>query len=505
MTFVSFAYALLLPVVFLLCRLAAPRSARGQNIVLLAASYIFYGWWDWRFLGLLALVTFVTYGCALPATHRRRWTALAVTVDLGVLFVFKYLGFFAENLGWLFANFGWELDWFTVEILLPVGISFYVFQAVGYSVDVCRGEIPPERDPLTFALFVSFFPQLVAGPIERAGALLPQFHKPRGFDYAGAVEGSRRILWGLFKKVVVADGVARWVQHAFIGTAPSGMELAVGACLFSVQIYADFSGYSDIAVGSARLLGVRLTDNFLFPFFSRNGAELWRRWHVSLMEWFRQYVYIPMGGSRRGNVYVYLLVVFLLSGLWHGAAWTFVAWGLLNGLWVAFDRAVKVPVYRPAAGPAVTRADIPDCIFTFWLFTWTFIFFRADSLPQALAFVRDCASGMLQLLGGALVLGWTVRRWRRAPLWLAVAAVGVVVAAFAYRPADTFDSVLFHLPWIAAAAMFVAEWYVRGRGTFGLACVPRRGWLRATLYLALAFLVFTGAIHAGSSFIYFRF
>lgn len=511
MTFVSIAYALLLPLVFLVYWLALGRSVRAQNLWLLAAGYVFYGWWDWRFLGLLLLTTLTAWACALPRTHRRRWAALSVTVNLAVLGFFKYCGFFADNLRWLLANFGWEMDWFTVEVLLPVGISFYTLQAVGYSVDICRGDIAPERDPITFAAYISFFPQLVAGPIERAGRLLPQFRGPRRFDYAGAVEGMRRILWGLFKKVVVADGVALWVGKAFDDGYDPGLggsvSLALGAWLFLIQIYADFSGYSDIARGSAQLLGFRLTDNFLFPLFSRNAREMWRRWHRSLMEWFREYVYIPLGGSRRGNRHVHVMAVFLLSGLWHGARWTFVLWGALCGLWLVLYGLIGRKAGSSSGltdSHVATRADSFRMFAASATMAFNFIFFRADTAEAGFAFVRAALPGLLLTFaaGAACCLVW--RRWRHGAAAMGAVAGAAVVAALALRPAAAVAGLLFHLPWAAAAFMLWCEWRSR-RGDFGLSRVPRHAASRAALYLVLAFFILTGATQAEASFIYFRF
>ena len=322
---------LFLPIVFLLYWLTT-RSARSQNALLLLVSYIFYGWWDWRFLGLLSGLTLTSWACALPRTRRRMWAGVNVAVCIAALIAFKYAGFFAENLRWLFENFGWEMDWFTVEVLLPVGLSFYALQAISYSVDVAGGRLEPERNLVTMALYISFFPQLVAGPIEQATSLLPQLKAPRAFDYGQAVEGMRRIVWGFFKKVVVADGVAVWVDHVYnFYNLYDGVTVpfyfAGAAMLFAIQIYADFSGYSDIAIGSAQLLGIRLTDNFLFPFFSRNGRELWSRWHRSLYIWLRTYVYIPLGGKKKHRL-LNMAIVWALTGMWHGASWNFVLWGL---------------------------------------------------------------------------------------------------------------------------------------------------------------------------------
>ncbi len=506
MTFVSIAYLLLLPLTFVLCRVALRRTVAGQNVLLLAASYVFYGWWDWRFLGLLAGLTLTSWACALPRTRRRMWAGVNVAVCIAALIAFKYAGFFAENLRWLFENFGWEMDWFTVEVLLPVGLSFYALQAISYSVDVASGRIEPERNLVTMALYISFFPQLVAGPIEQATSLLPQLKAPRAFDYGQAVEGMRRIVWGFFKKVVVADGVAVWVDHVYNFydlydgvTVP--FYFAGAAMLFAIQIYADFSGYSDIAIGSAQLLGIRLTDNFLFPFFSRNGRELWSRWHRSLYIWLRTYVYIPLGGSRRGNRYVHVMIVFMLSGLWHGAAWTFVAWGVLCGLWVCLS--TRLHPGKTDMSPA-TAADLPACVTTTMIFATVFIFFRSASIAAAGVFAWYALPGLL-LAWAAL---WTAARVlgrSRVARIAALAAVGIAYCgALILYPSHTVVTTLRMIPLIAIPVMLWVEWCSRTT-TFGLGRISRRRGVRATIYLVIGWLVVTGAAYAGSSFIYSKF
>jgi len=506
MTFVSVAYLLLLPAVFLLYRTVAARSVRRQNLLLLAASYIFYGWWDWRFLALLAGLTLTSWACALPTAHRRLWAGVNVTVCLVAMVVFKYLGFFAENLQWLMRSFGMEPDWFTVEVLVPVGLSFYALQAISYSVDVARGTIAPERSLPVLALYISFFPQLVAGPIERARTLLPQFRAVRPFDYSGAVDGCRRILWGFFKKIVVADGLAWWVDWVFaycdVLVAPlSIVQLTVGAILFAVQIYADFSGYSDIAIGSARLLGIRLTDNFLFPFFSRDGRELWTRWHRSLYIWFREYVYIPLGGSRRGSRFLHIMAVFVLSGLWHGAAWTFVAWGVLCGLWVC--ASARVHPGRPER-TLPRRSDLPGMAVTFMLFAAFMIVFRSETISGAALYVYHALPGLAVATVLLMALGKVVSRWRRAADVMALCALGALCVAAVLWPAKALPELVFYIPLEGMALMFVMEWRSRG-GTYGLWRVPRSPVLRAALYLTLAMLTLMCISTSSEGFIYFQF
>ncbi|MCH5346341.1 MAG: MBOAT family protein [Muribaculaceae bacterium] len=338
MLFNTLEFAIFLPIVFGVYWALASRL-RLQNLWVVAASYLFYGLWNWRYLLLILLTTASSFATGRlmdcddsPKRKIALWVNIAVNV--GVLFTFKYFNFFAENFTVLLNALGMTADGVTLRLALPVGISFYTIQAIGYSIDVYFRRIEPCRSWLPFFAFISFFPQLVAGPIERAANLLPQFERRRRFDYAEAVDGCRRILWGLFKKVVVADSCAAAVDIVYSDFSNLGSTaLALGAVLFSFQIYGDFSGYSDIAIGVGRLFGIRLKDNFRLPYFSRSIREFWARWHISLTGWFRDYIYIPLGGNRcgkwrhAGNT----VGVFLLSGLWHGAAWPYVAWGALHG------------------------------------------------------------------------------------------------------------------------------------------------------------------------------
>ena len=341
MLFNSFEFLIFLPAVFLLYWFVF-KPLKWQNLFVVAASYLFYGWWDWRFLILIAITTFCSYASGLliqkyagRRTRRRIVCATNILLNLIILGIFKYLNFFGENFALLLDALGFKCDWVTLDILLPVGISFYTFQALSYTIDVYRGNIQPTRNIVAFFAFISFFPQLVAGPIERATNLLPQFLVPRKFDYAKAVDGMRQILWGLFKKMVVADNCSVAVNMIFDQyQSLDGFTLFIGGLLFTFQIYGDFSGYSDIAIGTARLFGINLMRNFNYPYFSRNIAEFWRRWHISLTTWFRDYVYFPLGGSRRGKWKTIrnTFIIFLVSGMWHGANWTFICWGAYNAL-----------------------------------------------------------------------------------------------------------------------------------------------------------------------------
>ncbi len=511
MAFNSFAYALFLLIVFLLYWTVLRRSCRVQNILLLAASYIFYGWWDWRFLSLILLTTVSTYLSARATSHRRTFATLNIAFNLLILLTFKYFNFFSTGLQSLFAGFGITLDWITLDILLPVGISFYTFQAIGYSVDVFKGETPAEHNFITFATFISFFPQLVAGPIERASRLMPQFNSSRHFDYGEAVEGMRRILWGLFKKCVVADGLAYWVDLAYGYTyaeQPDGATyyMMLGVVAFTFQVYGDFSGYCDIARGSAQLLGFRLSDNFLTPYFSRNAIEFWRRWHRTLMEWFTTYVYFPLGGSRHGNRYVNVTIVFLLSGLWHGAKITFVAWGALCALWYIASLLLGAKKYNPISDQPVSRRDWPKMAFCVYCWTLLFIVFRSDNLSIALGFYRQLALP-LAVLGIAAAGGaWLFSRInfsRSRCLILAVLGILFTVAVVAYRPAAG-AYIMGYGGFFAAAAMLIVEWHSR-HASYGLACMPRSPWLRYPIYALLYVLILTCTVSNDGAFIYFQF
>ena len=340
MLFNSFEFLLFLPVVFLLYWFIF-RNRRWQNLLIVIASYIFYGWWDWRFLFLIALTSLSSFGSGFfieKYEGRIRWKQLGCSINIilniGILGLFKYYNFFVDNLDRLFRiAFGYHLDSVTMDIILPVGISFYTFQALSYTIDVYQKKLPASHDIIDFFAYISFFPQLVAGPIERATNLLPQFQRQRRFDYAKAVDGIRQMLRGFLKKLVIADNCASvvncyWNQYHDL----PGFTIFMLGVLFTIQIYCDFSGYSDIAIGCARLFGFNLMQNFNMPYFSRSIPEFWRRWHISLTTWFRDYVYFPIGGSRCGkwkiirNVYI----VWAISGLWHGANWTFVCWGLFH-------------------------------------------------------------------------------------------------------------------------------------------------------------------------------
>lgn len=396
MLFNSIDFAFFLPTIFFLYWFVIYRNLKAQNILLLVASYFFYGWWDWRFLILIFFSSIVDYyvGIHLSKTEdilkRKTLLLISIIVNLGFLAFFKYYNFFAESFVDAFTLFGKTFDTNSLNIVLPVGISFYTFQTLSYSIDVYKKKMAPTRDIIAFFSFVSFFPQLVAGPIERATNLLPQFYKKRNFNYNFGVDGARQILWGLFKKVVIADNCATYVNTVFLNyTELSASTLILGVVFFSFQIYGDFSGYSDIAIGTARLFGFNLKQNFAFPYFSRNIAEFWRRWHISLTTWFRDYLYIPLGGNTGGKWYIIrnVFVIFLVSGFWHGANWTFIAWGLLNAIYflplmlLRSNRKYTNNIAKGKIFPSIS--DTLKIISTFFLISLTWILFRSETIPKA--------------------------------------------------------------------------------------------------------------------------
>jgi alginate O-acetyltransferase complex protein AlgI len=408
MLFNSLDFAIFLPVVFILYWFVTNRSLKLQNFLIVIASYIFYGWWDWRFLSLILFSTAVDYIVGLSMKKetikfkRRALLISSIIVNLGFLGVFKYYNFFIESFIGAYSFFGLQINANTLNIILPVGISFYTFQTLSYSIDIYRKKLEPTKDFVAFAAFVSFFPQLVAGPIERASNLLPQFYQKRKFEYANAVDGMRQILWGLFKKVVIADNCAEYANIVFNNSADyGGSTLLLGAVFFAFQIYGDFSGYSDIAIGSARLFGFNLMQNFAFPYFSRDIAEFWRRWHISLSTWFRDYLYIPLGGSKgtKGKIVFNTFVVFVVSGFWHGANWTFIAWGALNAIYflpLLLTNRNRVNMDVVANGkwfPSIHQFF--QIMSTFFLTTIAWVFFRADSIYHAINYVYELLKGLI--------------------------------------------------------------------------------------------------------------
>lgn len=403
MTFNSLAFAIFLPIVFFLYWFIF-KNLKKQNVLILIASYIFYGLWDWRFLFLILASTLVDYLVGIQIAKykddnkkRKLFLWLSVIFNIGLLGFFKYYNFFAESFVDMVGMIGYDIkSTWTLNIILPVGISFYTFQTMSYSMDIYYKRLEPTKDFLLFATYVAFFPQLVAGPIERASNLLPQLAKSRVFKYEQAAEGLKLILWGLFKKMVIADGIAPMVDDIFNNyqTYPAST-LILGVTLFSFQVYGDFSGYSDIAIGTSKLLGVELMSNFRFPNFSRNVAEYWQRWHVSLSTWFRHYVYIPLGGSRVSKLKSIrnICIIFLVSGFWHGANWTFIFWGgfhalayipvfLMNRNTIYKDSVVGESTFFPSL------TELGQILLTFGIVTFSRIFFRSNSITDSFAFIK---------------------------------------------------------------------------------------------------------------------
>ena len=444
MLFNSLEFLLFLPTVFAVYWILniwtnRPRGLQAQNLLLLIASYVFYGWWDWRFLSLIAFSTLVDFAVGIQIAKAnareipieaddsvrsrtaKRWLGVSLVVNLGLLGYFKYANFFIENWIDAWSAVGVHMDPWTLKVILPVGISFYTFQTLSYSIDIYRRKLLPTTNLIEFAAFVSFFPQLVAGPIERASALLPQIASRRNFDYQEGVSGLRLILWGMFKKVVVADTCAIYVNDVFANyTEYSGPTLMMGAVFFAFQIYGDFSGYSDIAIGTARLFGIKLMTNFKTPYFSRDIAEFWRRWHISLSTWFRDYLYIPLGGSRMGKWRAIrnTFVIFLVSGFWHGANWTFIIWGLIHAL--LFLPLLLSGRNRRNVGDIQglpTVRELGGMFTTFAAVTVAWVFFRADSVGDAFAYIGNFGSDGLARFGkkglvlpiAAILLDWVAK------------------------------------------------------------------------------------------------
>ena len=438
MLFNSLEFVVFLPLVFLGYWFIFKNNLKLQNAFVVFASYVFYGWWDWRFLGLILFSTLVDYGIGLGLNKaqeekkRKLLLGISLSVNLGLLGFFKYYNFFLDSFISAFTFFGTPFKAEHLQIVLPVGISFYTFQTLSYSIDVYRKKLEPTKDFVAFAAFVSFFPQLVAGPIERASHLLPQFYQKRTFNYAFAVDGMRQILWGLFKKVVIADNCAQFANEAFLNYQDaSASTLVLGAIFFAFQIYGDFSGYSDIAIGTSRLFGFDLMQNFNFPYFSRDMGEFWRRWHISLNTWFRDYLYIPLGGSRGSKAIVIrnTFIIFIVSGFWHGANWTFIVWGLLNALY--FLPLLLRKKNRKNIDVVAENKRFPSfkefaqMLATFGLTVLAWIFFRAENMQQALIYIKRIfsksiiehiqfssdsrATSTLMLIGVFLLIEWNGR------------------------------------------------------------------------------------------------
>lgn len=481
MLFNSIEFAIFLMTVFLSYWFIFNRNVRGRNIFIIVASYFFYGWWDWRFLLLIAFTSFISFFCGLgigkawdsqpqnkARLRARGLNTLNIVVNLTILCIFKYYNFFVSEFASRFL--GGDTSGLLVKLVLPVGISFYTFQALSYTIDVYRRKLEPTGDITAYFAYIAFFPQLVAGPIERATNLLPQFSVLQRFNYQDAVDGGRRILWGLFKKVLVADSCAPIVNRIFEDyQSLPGSTLAIGAVLFAFQIYGDFSGYSDIAIGTARLFGFNLMQNFNVPYFSRDISEFWRRWHISLNTWFRDYVYIPLGGSRVAphKVIRNTFAIFLLSGLWHGANWTFIAWGGFHAF--LFMPLILLKKNRKYIGVVAEDRRFPTwketkgIVVTFCLVVIGWVIFRADTITDAWNYL--CGMFSSSLFSRPVGFG------REHDLWVTFAFIFIMLAAewVQRRKQHPFDLSGVRSPlvrWVLYYAVIISLFFSEGVETF---------------------------------------
>lgn len=458
--FLVFA-ALFIPLYFIL-------KGRARLLLALAGSYLFYGWWDWRFLSLIALSTLVDYwvGAAVfrsqDEKRRKQLLLLSMVVNLGLLAFFKYFDFFISSFVELLQRFGLQPSLNTLGIILPVGISFYTFQSMSYTIDIYRRKLEPELDVIKFATFVAFWPQLVAGPIVRASEFLPQFGKDHPFDWNRFIRGSAQVLWGFFKKVAIADSLAPVVDQCFSDPMAFGsINMYVAVVFYSFQIYCDFSGYSDIAIGFARILGFDFPANFRTPYFSKNFSEFWTRWHISLSSWLRDYLYIPLGGNRHGTAKTYrnLMLTMLLGGLWHGANWTFVFWGWLHGIylvvqrlfsntWVAWMRTLKAPAWMNA-GLSILL------VYAFTNLAW--IFFRSPDFGTATEVLANMASlqgfSVAQLMNKFFVAK-------------GVLLIGLLLAIEISHQHLNYSSLVMKYPLFRVASFAILFWMIAFFGTF---------------------------------------
>jgi D-alanyl-lipoteichoic acid acyltransferase DltB (MBOAT superfamily) len=491
MLFNSINFAIFLPFVFLFYWLAFNKNAKLQNLFLLVASYFFYAWWDWRYLSLVLLCSATNYvgGLMLMRSEQEKQRKiillLCCTISLGVLGLFKYYNFFVTSLVETFAALNIHLGIRTLNLILPVGISFYTFHTLSYTIDVYRRKFEPTKDIISFFLFVSIFPLAMAGPIERATNLLPQIYKSRQFDYLMAIDGMRQILWGLFKKIVIADGCSEYVNTVFEHyQTQSGSTLLLGTLFFTIQIYGDFSGYSDMALGIGKLLGFKFLRNFNNPYFSRDIAEFWRKWHISLTTWFRDYLYIPLGGSR-GSKWLIIrntFIIFLVSGFWHGANYTFIVWGTYHAvLFLPLILTGKNRKYTDTIAEGKMFSNWKECcqmITTFFLVSIGWILFRADTIHQAWFIIRHIFSPTLFSIPSF-----------QFPAFFIKSAFGIGIATL-YIP-----------------VLFATEWLQRKK-QHGLQIDNiKSAWIRGVIYLAIAASIFYYYLYFGqqTTFIYFQF
>lgn len=480
MLFNSLTYFFFITAVFLIYWLILTKSLRLQNYFLFLASYCFYGWWDVRFLILIFISSLVDFfaGQAIyrqtDIRKKKYWLWACMTVNLGMLGFFKYYNFFVDSFVATASAAGFDTGIHTLKIILPVGISFYTFQSLSYSIDIYRGKFKPTNDFVAFMTFVSFFPQLVAGPIERASELLPQFLKNRKFNPELIASGFRYILYGLFKKMVIADRLAWFVNHIYASSDKyDGTTLLIATFMFGFQIYCDFSGYSDIAIGSARLLGFDLMQNFKTPYLASGFQDFWRRWHISLSTWFRDYLYIPLGGNRvtESRWIFNILITFTLSGLWHGAAITFIVWGFLHGALLVLEHYFKKFV------PFPEKASWTGLLVTFTAVNLIWVFFRSENITQALNIFSEFKNLNLSFISG-------------------------IKSAFT----DNFEFREAMISLMAGLPLFLASEVLIGKSTFNALLVNRNLLLRWSIYVlfGLSILLF-GVLHTAPEFIYFQF
>lgn len=461
LTFLVFV-AIFLPVYFLL-------KGRQRLLWALAGSYLFYGWWDWRFLSLIAISTAVDFflGSAMYGeqneARRKRLLLMSMVLNLGFLGFFKYFGFFTESFVTMLEGFGLQPSIHTLNIILPVGISFYTFQSMSYTIDIYRRQLEPEPDPIKFATFVAFWPQLVAGPIVRASDFLPQFRKDHSFQWDRLINGSTQILWGFFKKVAIADSLAPIVDQCFAQPDNyASIYLLIGVIFYSFQIYCDFSGYSDIAIGFARILGFDFPQNFRTPYFSQGFSEFWRRWHISLSSWLRDYLYISLGGNRGGkfNTYRNLMLTMLLGGLWHGAAWTFVFWGFLHGMYLVVERFLGKPfgkLMRSLHFPKWLKVAVNvGLVYFFTCLAW--VYFRSPDFGTAM----DVITGIASLEGFSFV-----NVMNKFQVMSGVMVIGILLTVELSDLRWKWGSVAFKNPYFRVASYAALIWLIAFFGTFG--------------------------------------
>lgn len=506
MQFTDIAFALFMSVFFCIYWFALRKDLRWQNVWLLSASYIFYGWWDWRFLLLIILTSASSFSAALlfEKYGKKLFPIFNIILNLGILVIFKYFNFFSENIYRLFNLMGYNLDWFTLDVLLPVGISFYTFMAIGYSVDVMRRAVKPTRDIIGFFTFIAFFPQLMAGPIESAQTLLPQILRKRVWNTAQAVTGLRMILYGVMKKVCVADMLAIYVERIFNEPEISPVNILIGGIIFTLELYCDFSAYSEIARGCASLLGIELMVNFRFPFFSRNIVEFWQRWHISLMVWFKKYLYIPLGGNRRGKfrTMVNYSIVFLLSGLWHGASWNFIIWGAYWAVcYVAARSIFRISLKNHGE---ISLRSLPEILVTFGVVAFGFYMFRCNDTMQVVDGLKNLWI-YIAFFGGLWLLTNFARPYL-ACLDSKMTAVALTVASLACVALIVIGEWVYLLKmWWFAAALIVAviEWHDRDTD-YPFSLPPRRRFLRLALYWIMGALIVLSE-PSDMNFIYYQF